>query len=120
MNIPLSVLDLSPISAGQGEARAVRDTVELAQLVRYEHMEASLDNPQFSAAIAKLKAADDRRQRVQGNLEPVALLGGVAAYGRVERGYAAVQPAFRLSRKPGVRPDAGRQGGTVASAQPST
>jgi luciferase family oxidoreductase group 1 len=32
MNIPLSVLDLSPISAGQGEARAVRDTVELAQL----------------------------------------------------------------------------------------
>jgi luciferase family oxidoreductase group 1 len=31
MNIPLSVLDLSPISAGQGEARAVRDTVELAQ-----------------------------------------------------------------------------------------
>jgi luciferase family oxidoreductase group 1 len=32
MNIPLSVLDLSPISFGQGEARAVRDTVELAQL----------------------------------------------------------------------------------------
>ena len=32
MSIPLSVLDLSPISAGQGEARAVRDTVELAQL----------------------------------------------------------------------------------------
>jgi luciferase family oxidoreductase group 1 len=32
MNIPLSALDLSPISAGQGDARAVRDTVELAQL----------------------------------------------------------------------------------------
>jgi luciferase family oxidoreductase group 1 len=32
MNIPLSVLDLSPISAGQGAARAVCDTVELAQL----------------------------------------------------------------------------------------
>jgi luciferase family oxidoreductase group 1 len=31
MNIPLSVLDLSPISAGQGEAQAVRDTVELAK-----------------------------------------------------------------------------------------
>jgi luciferase family oxidoreductase group 1 len=28
----LSVLDLSPISAGQGEARAVRETVELAQI----------------------------------------------------------------------------------------
>jgi luciferase family oxidoreductase group 1 len=32
MNIPLSVLDLSPISAGEGAAQAVRDTVELAQL----------------------------------------------------------------------------------------
>jgi luciferase family oxidoreductase group 1 len=31
MNIPLSVLDLSPISVGQGAAQAVRDTVELAQ-----------------------------------------------------------------------------------------
>src|ERR1700742_5231967 len=30
-SLPLSVLDLSPISAGQGDARAVRDTVELAQ-----------------------------------------------------------------------------------------
>ena len=32
MNILLSALDLSPISAGQGDAGAVRDTVELAQL----------------------------------------------------------------------------------------
>jgi luciferase family oxidoreductase, group 1 len=31
MNVPFSVLDLSPISAGQGAARAVRDTIELAQ-----------------------------------------------------------------------------------------
>jgi len=30
-SVPLSVLDLSPISAGQGEARAVRESVELAQ-----------------------------------------------------------------------------------------
>jgi luciferase family oxidoreductase group 1 len=30
-HLPLSVLDLSPISAGQGDARAVRETVELAQ-----------------------------------------------------------------------------------------
>ncbi len=30
-SLPLSVLDLSPISAGQGAAQAVRDTVELAQ-----------------------------------------------------------------------------------------
>jgi luciferase family oxidoreductase group 1 len=32
MNVPLSALDLSPISAGQGEAQAVRDSVELAQV----------------------------------------------------------------------------------------
>ena len=31
MSIPLSVLDLSPISSGQGAAQAVRDTVKLAQ-----------------------------------------------------------------------------------------
>jgi luciferase family oxidoreductase group 1 len=30
-SLPLSVLDLSPISAGQGDARAVRETVDLAQ-----------------------------------------------------------------------------------------
>ena len=30
-SLPLSVLDLLPISGGQGDARAVRDTVELAQ-----------------------------------------------------------------------------------------
>jgi luciferase family oxidoreductase group 1 len=35
-SLPLSVLDLSPISAGQGAAQAVRDTVELAQ--RAEHL----------------------------------------------------------------------------------
>jgi luciferase family oxidoreductase group 1 len=31
MNIPLSVLDLSPVSAGKGEAQAVLNTVELAR-----------------------------------------------------------------------------------------
>ena len=30
-NLPLSVLDLSPISAGQSDTRAVRETIELAQ-----------------------------------------------------------------------------------------
>jgi luciferase family oxidoreductase group 1 len=30
-SLPLSVLDLSPISAGQGDAQAVRDTIALAQ-----------------------------------------------------------------------------------------
>jgi peroxiredoxin len=36
--------------------------VELASLVRYEHMQASSDNPQFGEAIAKLEADDAKRQ----------------------------------------------------------
>ena len=36
--------------------------VELASLVRYEHMQASSDNPQFAAAMAKLDADDAKRQ----------------------------------------------------------
>jgi peroxiredoxin len=37
--------------------------MELAQLARYEHMQVALDDPQFFAAIAALKAADARRDR---------------------------------------------------------
>jgi len=36
--------------------------VELASLVRYEHMQATSDNPQFGAAMAKLEADDAKRQ----------------------------------------------------------
>lgn len=36
--------------------------VELAQLVRYEHVEAGLDDPQFRAALAALEADDMRRR----------------------------------------------------------
>ena len=35
--------------------------LELASLVRYEHVNASLDSPQFSAALAKLEADDQHR-----------------------------------------------------------
>jgi peroxiredoxin len=42
--------------------------VELAQLVRYEHVQASLDNPQFAAAIAKLEADDKQRERADFTL----------------------------------------------------
>ena len=42
--------------------------LELAQLVRYEHMDATSDNPQYAAAMARLKAADDRRQRADFTL----------------------------------------------------
>ena len=36
--------------------------VELASLVRYEHMQAESDNPQFAAALSKLEADDVKRQ----------------------------------------------------------
>jgi len=36
--------------------------VELASLVRYEHMQAASDNPQFAAAMAKLEGDDAKRQ----------------------------------------------------------
>jgi peroxiredoxin len=42
--------------------------VELATLVRYEHVQASLDNPQFAAAIARLEADDKQRERADFTL----------------------------------------------------
>jgi peroxiredoxin len=41
---------------------------ELASLVRYEHMQATSDNPQFVAAMAKLEADDDKRQNADFTL----------------------------------------------------
>jgi peroxiredoxin len=43
--------------------------LELASLVRYEHVQVSLDAPQFSAAMAKLQADDANRQQADFNLE---------------------------------------------------
>lgn len=42
--------------------------MELASLVRYEHMQAGLDNPQFAEAMAKLEAADAMRQKADFTL----------------------------------------------------
>lgn len=42
--------------------------VELASLVRYEHMSAQSDNPQFKEAIARLEAEDARRQKADFTL----------------------------------------------------
>jgi len=42
--------------------------VELAQLVRYEHMQTTLDAPQFKEAMAKLEADDQLRQRADFTL----------------------------------------------------
>jgi len=43
--------------------------VELATLVRYEQVQASLDNPQFAAAIAKLEADDKQREGADFTLD---------------------------------------------------
>ncbi len=45
---------------------------ELAQLVRYEHVEATLDAPQFKAAMAKLEADDALRQKANFTLRDLA------------------------------------------------
>ena len=42
--------------------------LELAQLVRYEHVQASMDAPQFKAAMAKLEADDQHRQEADFTL----------------------------------------------------
>jgi peroxiredoxin len=42
--------------------------VELASLVRYEHVQATLDSPQFAEAMAKLEADDAKRQKADFTL----------------------------------------------------
>ena len=42
--------------------------VELASLVRYEHVQASLDAPQFAAAVSRLEADDTKRQQADFTL----------------------------------------------------
>ncbi|MGA2509469.1 MAG: TlpA disulfide reductase family protein [Candidatus Acidiferrales bacterium] len=52
----------------QDKGRPAAPYVELAELVRYEHVQASLDDPQFAAATAKLEADDARRQNANFTL----------------------------------------------------
>ncbi|HEY6290994.1 MAG TPA: hypothetical protein VI455_05450, partial [Terriglobia bacterium] len=47
--------------------------VELAELVRYEHVQASLDDAQYAAAVAKIEA--DNRRRDQANFTLTDLTG---------------------------------------------
>ncbi len=42
--------------------------LELASLVRYEHVEVKLDTPQFAAAMAKLESDDAKRQQAEFTL----------------------------------------------------
>jgi peroxiredoxin len=55
-----------PLPDDHGQPAAA--CLELAQLVRYEHVQASLDVPQFKAAMAKLEADDQRRQKADFTL----------------------------------------------------
>ena len=50
-----------PIPGKPGQP--ARAYVELAELVRYEHVEASLDDPEFAAAVSKIDADNARRQQ---------------------------------------------------------
>jgi peroxiredoxin len=43
--------------------------IELAQLVTYEHVRVTLDDPQFAAALAKMQADDDRRENADFTLK---------------------------------------------------
>jgi peroxiredoxin len=56
----------NPVQSKQGRPPA--PYVELAQLVRYEHVQASLDDPQFAAAISKIEADNERRQQADFTL----------------------------------------------------
>jgi len=55
-----------PERAKQGEHNPAYD--ELAELVRYEHMQATSSDPQFAEAMAKLEADDAKRQSVDFTL----------------------------------------------------
>jgi peroxiredoxin len=55
-----------PVPGNNGQP--ARPYVELATLVRYEHVQASLDAPQFATAMSKLEADDQRRQQIDFTL----------------------------------------------------
>jgi peroxiredoxin len=55
-----------PVASKQGEPAS--PYVTLAQLVRYEHVRVSLNDPQFSAATRKLEADDQSRQHADFTL----------------------------------------------------
>src|SRR4029077_1366121 len=55
-----AIREQPPKPGKNGEPNGAYD--ELAQLVRYEHVQTSVDAPQFAAAMAKLEADDAKRQ----------------------------------------------------------
>jgi peroxiredoxin len=55
-----------PPKAEKGQPNSLY--VELASLVRYEHMQATSDDPQFAAAMAALEADDENREKADFTL----------------------------------------------------
>ena len=74
-----------PLPAKQGQPP--RPYVELAELVRYEHVQATLDDPQFAAAISKIEADNERREQADFTL---AELGGKTWTLKEQRGKVVV------------------------------
>ena len=62
-----------PTSAGEEVRAKLREPaepyLELASLVRYEHVEASLDDEQYRAAMARLEADDRKREHAEFSLK---------------------------------------------------
>jgi len=61
-----TALHEQPLQAKLGQPP--RPYVELAQLVHFEHVQATLDDPQFAAAISKIEADNERRQQADFTL----------------------------------------------------
>ena len=56
-----------PVHSKQG-GQPPAPYVELAELVRYEHLQATLDDPQFATAMSKIEADNERRQQADFTL----------------------------------------------------
>jgi peroxiredoxin len=56
----------NPLGAEKGQPP--RPYIELAELVRYEHVQVSLDDPQFTAAVSKIETDNQRRNQADFTL----------------------------------------------------
>jgi peroxiredoxin len=74
-----------PLPAEKGQPP--RPYVELAELMRYEHVQAALDDPQFAAAVSKIEADNERRQQADFTLTE---LGGKTWTLKEQRGKVVV------------------------------
>ena len=74
-----------PLPAEKGQPP--RPYVELAELARYEHVQAAPDDPQFAAAVSKIEAENERREQADFTLTD---LGGKMWTLKEQRGKVVV------------------------------